>query len=111
MRRILSTLQFVNNHALLFGGARRAEIALFGVGWVQINAFWHALQKSDLISEDGLMHAYALLRLVCHHGVPLAHGQWSAQPCHRRGFADASLARSVQVSALALRARRRVCRF
>ena len=61
LRRILSTLQFVNNHALLFGGARRAEIALFGVGWVQINAFCMTLRKKDLISEDGLMHAYALL--------------------------------------------------
>ena len=64
VRRMLSAMQFINNHALLFGGPQRAEIAFLLLGWVQLNAFCMTLRKKALISEDGLMRIYVLLSLM-----------------------------------------------
>ena len=64
-------MQFTNNHALLHGGGRRAEIAFLLLGWVQINALCMTLRKKALLTEEGLMRAYTLLS-VCVTAASLA---------------------------------------
>ena len=64
VRRALSAMQFINNHALLFGGARRAEIAFLLLAWVQLNAFCMTLRKKAIITEESLMRTYTLLSVL-----------------------------------------------
>jgi len=64
VRPFLSGAQFVNNHALLFGGPSRQGIAFAWLAWSQLNAFLMTLRRKQLISEDGLALSYTMLT-VC----------------------------------------------
>eukprot|EP00966_Prymnesium_polylepis_P211158 4890205-Prymnesium_polylepis.1 len=64
IRGILSALQFVNNHVMLFSGERVADVAFIGLAILQLNAFLMTLRKKQLISPSGLLHAYFVLLSV-----------------------------------------------
>jgi len=64
MRRMLSIMQFVNNHAMLYAGERRPQVAFALLGWVQLNAFCMTLRRKALLSPDALMRTYVAMSVV-----------------------------------------------
>ena len=65
IRRLLTAMQFINNHALCFGDAGgRQGVAFAWLAWSQINAFLMTLRKKSLLSELGLALCYTMLSVA-----------------------------------------------